>query len=61
MKLVFKGTAIPVLMGDKVTCFRGEQAVVTGWAEPRHSGSTGRVYTSDGEYYPSVYNLEWVE
>lgn len=63
MTLVHKDTRRPVRVGDKVTDFRGKAAVVTGWMEPRHSGSTGRVTVKDalGEFYPSVFNLEWTE
>ena len=44
--------------GMDVTTFRGEQCKLTGWREPQNSGSTGRVYITDGkhsgEYFPSV-------
>jgi hypothetical protein len=34
----------PVNVGDVAHDFRGEAAIVTGWQEPAHEGSTGRVY-----------------
>ena len=68
MKLINEKTGNEVKTGAVVHCFRGEAAIVTGWAQPRHSGSTGRVYVREmneqgftGEYYPSVYGLKWVE
>lgn len=61
----------PVNRGELVTDFRGEVWFVAGWAPPRHSGSTGRVYCSavagsdeeavtlEHEWFPSVVNLHW--
>lgn len=67
MKLVHEKTGIEVKTGEVVHSFRGEAAYVTGWREPQHSGSTGRVYVKEfgdrgftGEYFPSVYGLKWV-
>ena len=69
MKLVNEKTGEAVKIGDKVISFRHESATVTGWEEPRHSGSTGRVYVVfDGTahwfssgYYPGVFDLLWEE
>lgn len=68
MKLIKETTGVEVKTGEVVHDFSGEAAIVTGWAQPRHSGSTGRVYVKEmgeqgftGEYYPSVYGLKWVE
>ena len=44
---------------ESVTDFRGEPAIILGGEPPRHEASTGRVHTSEGEFYPSVYNLRW--
>jgi hypothetical protein len=33
---------------------------VLGGLAPRHAGSTGRVLTNMGDYYPSVVNAKWV-
>lgn len=66
LRLVHKDGHAPVQIGEQVTDFRGGKAFVTGWQEPQHIGSTGRVYTSpDGNtlkafgFYPSVFGLEW--
>lgn len=65
MKLVHKDTGVEVEVGETVTDFRGDKAIVTGMEKPRHSASTGRVYVRplDAEwtqgYYPSVFDLEW--
>lgn len=65
MTLVNKDTGMPVAKGDTVISFRGEPAKLVGWKEPVHSGSTGRVVVLKGkstrEYYPSVYNLKFVD
>lgn len=68
MKLVRETTGQPIKTGDVVHDFRGKAAYVTGWALPKHSGSTGRVYVkemtergADREFYPSVYGLKWVD
>jgi hypothetical protein len=68
MRLIKESTGIEVKSGDVAHDFRGEAAIVTGWQEPRHSGSTGRVYVKEmgdkgftGEYYPSVYGMKWVD
>ncbi len=29
--------------GDEAKTFRGEPVVITGWQQPRHEGSSGRV------------------
>jgi hypothetical protein len=68
MRLIKESTGVEVKTGDTVHCFRGKAAYVTGWALPKHSGSTGRVYVKEmsdrpfsGEFYPSVYGLKWVD
>lgn len=44
---------------------KGSPVEITGWQEPRHSGSTGRVYIrylnggQDAEYFPSVIGAEF--
>ena len=44
-----------------VTTFRGEQGRVEGIEKPRHSGSTGRLYTTLGSHFPGVYDCVWIE
>ena len=67
MKLFYKNTDIEVGVGDAVRTFRGEAVEVTGWREPAHAGSTGRVYVKypgkewTAEFFPSVINAEWKE
>ena len=46
---------VPVEIGEKITCFRGEVSVLDSAEVPRHAGSTGRV----NNFFPSVFNLEW--
>jgi hypothetical protein len=70
MKLVYDsapGTGSDVEIGDRVTSFRNEDFIVTGWKEPQHAGSTGRVhvkFTENGkfiqEFFPSVFDLKFV-
>lgn len=67
MKLIREKTGEQINTGEVVHDFRGDAAIITGWQEPRHSGSTGRVYVREmneqgfeGSYYPSVYGLKWV-
>lgn len=68
MRLIRETTGEEIKTGEVVHCFRGEAAIVTGWALPKSPASTGRVYVKEmneqgftGEYYPSVYGLKWVE
>lgn len=57
--LIDKNTATPVLLPYDALDFRGDPATIVDFAAPRHSNSSGRVYTADGgEYFPSVFNLE---
>jgi len=66
LTLIHKSSGKLVTIGDKVTDFRGEKAVITDVEMPRHSGSTGRVYVRNEHphgfvqgFYPSVFGLEW--
>lgn len=63
MTLVNKKTKEPIKVGDKLPDFRGEVWTVTGWTEPKHEGSTGRIAVKRGkrvaEYYPSVFDAEF--
>ncbi len=67
MKLIYEKTNTEVKAGDIAHDFRGDAAFVTGWQEPKHEGSTGRVYVKEmreggfeAGYYPSVYGMKWV-
>ena len=50
----------PVSVGATLTSFRGDSATLTGGRPPQHAGSTGRVWTTAGEYFPNVYGLKWI-
>ena len=59
-KLVSKITGEEIKVGQVVKNFRGEKMKVMGWWPGRHPGSTGRVETDKGAYYPSVIDAEVV-
>lgn len=68
MQLIHLKTNQPVKTGDIAHTFADEAVIVTGWQEPQHAGSTGRVYVKymndEGwhrEFFPSVINAKWVE
>lgn len=48
-----------VKRGDTREDFRGERAKMNGGRPPYKAGSTGRVTSEVGEYYPSVYGCKW--
>jgi hypothetical protein len=51
----------PAALPRDAVSFRGERDVIEYARPPHHPGSTGRVYTrGEGEYFPSVYGLQWV-
>lgn len=64
MKLIDTKTNKEVAIGEVVTSFRGEKAVVTGFRPPHKPSSSGRVYVrpleGEGtrEYFPGVYDLK---
>ena len=58
--LVDANTDEPVKNNTVRLDFRGDPLVVKGGTPPRHSGSTGRVHTNQGEFYPSVIDCKWV-
>ena len=51
----------PCYVGQIVTSFRGEQMILDGGTPPHREGSTGRIYTGQVEFFPSVCNLKWVK
>jgi len=65
MKLVNTKTGIELKVGDFVGTFRGEKMMLTGWAEPRHPGSSGRIYVVPVdfplEYFPGVIDAAFVK
>lgn len=57
VKLVHIETGVEFKKGDKVTTFRGEEAIIRDLYPPHKSSASGRV----NGYYASVYNLKYVE
>jgi hypothetical protein len=57
-KLLHNGRVIAP--GEQVETFRGTLVTVTGGEAPQKPGSSGRVFTTYGEYFPGVVNAEWV-
>jgi len=55
-------TGEPVRIGDIVKTFRGEPCTISGGRAPHKPASTGRVWVEEfsQEYFPSVFDLEWV-
>lgn len=52
----------PVTLPRDAVSFRGERDVIEYARPPHRPGSTGRVYTrGGGEYFPSVFGLQWVK
>jgi hypothetical protein len=52
----------PVCVGETLTTHRDETYVITGGRPPHKPSSTGRVWVEGGgEYFPSVFNIKWVE
>jgi hypothetical protein len=50
-----------VLKGVTALDFRGNSDVIIGGRAPHKPSSTGRVWTADGrEYFPSVFDMQWV-
>lgn len=58
--LIDATTRLPVAIGDTVETFRGERATVTGFEPPHREGTSGRVSTTLGHHYASVYNCEYL-
>ncbi len=71
MQLIYEKTGKPVKVGDRVKLWRGGLVQIAAISEPRHSGSTGRVYVVPvvkgkadedagiSEYFPSVIDAAW--
>jgi len=54
-------TQISVKVGDIRESFRGEKAKMIDGTAPHKPSSTGRVQSSKGEVYPSVYGCKWIK
>jgi hypothetical protein len=54
-------------LGRFYPSFRGEMFLLVGGREPRHEGSTGRVWVKVAqdattlEFFPGVFELKWVQ
>lgn len=59
--LVREATHEEVMVGDTITSFRGVTAVLKGGTPPHKPSSTGRVVIEGAEYFPSVFNLKWIQ
>ena len=60
--LVDMDTLAPIKRDSRRQDFRGDTQTIRGGMPPKHSASTGRVWTaSGGEFFPSVFNLKWIE
>jgi hypothetical protein len=75
MKLTYDNSNREVAIGDHTFDFRGDAVTVVGVEQPRHGGSTGRVYVMAGhvtkeaidrrgpcdtaQYFPSVIGATW--
>jgi len=66
-KLVNKDTGAEVKVGDTVTSFRGEKAIVKYLEPPHKPSASGRVYvtqegmTGQQGFYASVFGLKYVD
>ena len=48
-------------VGDVLTDFRGETAILRDGRAPHKVSSSGFVYTDRGQSYAGVFDLRWVE
>lgn len=60
MKLIIEATGEAATFGKTYKDFRGDEVLLQGAEPPRNEGSTGRVYTDRGAFYPSVIGMKWV-
>jgi hypothetical protein len=61
MKLIHLNTGLPVVVGDTVFNFRGEETTVVSFVKPHKPDSSGHVTTGLGYHYVGVYGLEWID
>lgn len=65
MHLINSTTKQPIKVGDQVETWAGSKVTVLSITEPHKPSSTGRMYVKGlvmhGEYFPSVFNCEWVK
>lgn len=58
-ELIHESTGNPVREGEIIPDFRGDTLTVSGGKPPHKQGSTGRIYTDQGQFFPGVCNLKW--
>lgn len=58
--LVHKDTKAPIMEGETIPDFRDEPLTINGGEPPHKRGSTGRIWTDQGQFYPGVCNLRWI-
>lgn len=52
----------PACVGELLETHNGDQYRITGGRPPHKPSSTGRVWVAGGgEFFPTVFNLKWVE
>lgn len=54
-------TGLNIDEGTSILDFRGDEHTLTGGEPPHKPGSTGRVWTDHGGFYPGVFGLKWVQ
>jgi len=59
--LVHTKTGAPATLFETITDFRGNQSILKGGRPPQHPNSSGRVWTGGGEFFPSVFDLCWIQ
>ena len=60
-KLIDKLSREEVALPAKRTTFRDEKVVIIDARPPTHEGSSGRIYTAQNEWYPSVVGLKFIQ
>jgi uracil-DNA glycosylase len=58
--LIHSATGVPVNEGEEFNLGDRPNFVIVGGAPPHKEGSSGRVFSDDAEYFPSVIKTEWV-
>jgi len=58
--LVDAETLDPIEAGSVRITFRGEPVRIESGAAPHKPSSTGTIFTSNAQYYPTVVNAKWI-
>ena len=59
--LVHETLSMMAYVGEELTSFRDEKAILKSGTPPHKPSSSGRIYTTLGEYFPHVFGLKWIE